>query len=142
MFSKSNLLATLAAGILNFIGGYLIWGIVTTDFFAQHAGSATGVMKDPIDLVHIAIGCFIQAFIMSTIYSKWARGIHSAKEGFEFGALIGVFTGFGIGLIMYGTSNFMDLTGVLVEGLIEIVYYGIIGVVIALIYKSTSKKID
>ncbi len=140
MFSKSNLLATLAAGILNFIGGYLVWGIATADFFAQHAGSATGVMKDPIDLVHIAIGCFIQAFIMSTIYSKWARGIHSAKEGFEFGALVGVFTGFGIGLIMYGTANFMDLTGVLTEGLIEIVYYGVIGIIIALVYKATSKK--
>jgi hypothetical protein len=140
MFSKSNLLATLAAGIFNFIGGYLIWGIATTDFFAQHAGSATGVMKDPVDLVFIAIGCFIQAFIMSTIYGKWARGIHSAKEGFEFGALIGVFTGFGVGLIMYGSSNFSDLTGVLVEGMIEIVYYGIIGMIIALVYKATSKK--
>jgi len=140
MFSKSNLLATLAAGIFNFLGGYLIWGIATTDFFAQHAGSATGVMKDPVDMVHIALGCFIQAFFMSAIYSKWARGIHSAKEGFQFGAMVGAFTGFGIGLIMYGTSNFSDLTGILVEGLIEVVYYGVIGVIIALVYKATSKK--
>jgi hypothetical protein len=32
MFSKSNLLATLVAGIFNFIRGYIVW-VVTSVFF-------------------------------------------------------------------------------------------------------------
>ena len=140
MFSKSNFLATLAAGLFNFFGGYLLWGIATVDFFFQHEGIATDVMKENPDMVFLALGCFVQAFFMSTIYSKWARGIHSAKEGFEFGALVGAFTGFGIGLLMYGVANLSDLTGVLAEGVLEIIFTGIAGVIIALVYKSTSKK--
>jgi len=140
MFSKSNLLATLAAGLFNFFGGYLVWGIATADFFDQHAGSATGVMKDEPNMIYLALGCFVQAFFMSTIYSKWARGVHSAKEGFEFGALVGAFTGFGIGLLMYGVGNLSDLTGVLAEGVLEVIFTGIVGVIIALVYKATSKK--
>ena len=139
MFSKSNLLATLATGIFLFLGGYLIWGVLTVDFFSQHAGSATGVMKEPIDMVHVALGNLFQAFFLSTIYSKWARGVHSAKGGFEFGALVGAFMGIGIGLLWFGVANLSDLTGVAVEAILDIVFMGIAGVVIALVYKATSK---
>ncbi len=140
MFSKSNLLATLAAGIFFFLGGYLLWGILTVDFFAGHAGSATGVMKDTPDLIYIAVGCLLQAFFMSLIYGKWARGIHSAKEGFQFGALVGAFTGFGIGILMYGVTNLSDMTAVFAEGVLEVIFTGIGGAIIALVYKSTSSE--
>ncbi len=139
MFSKSNLLATLASGIFLFFGGYLIWGILTVDFFAEHAGSATGVMKDPGDLVYIVIGSLLQAFFMSTIYSKWARGVHSAKEGLEVGALVGAFIGLGLGVLWYGIANMSDLTGVFAEAVLDIIFMGIAGVIIAVVYKATSK---
>ncbi|PCH49466.1 MAG: hypothetical protein COB01_11430 [Lutibacter sp.] len=138
MFSKSNLLATLVGSIFLFLGGYLIWGVLTVDFFAQHAGSATGVQKEP-DLLFVAIGCLIEAFFLSTIYGKWASGNHSAKEGFIFGALIGAFFGFGEGLIWYGTTNLSDFTGVLASGILNTIFVGIAGVIIAMVYKSTTK---
>lgn len=140
MFSKSNLLATLASGIFLFFGGYLVWMVLTADYFAAHAGSATGVWKDPSDMLYIVLGCLIQAFFLSAIYSKWASGVHSVKSGFEFGALVGAFTGFGMGLLWYATSNLSaDIISVLVEGVIEVIFYGITGAIIALVYKATSK---
>ena len=138
MFSKSNLIATAVTGIFLFLGGYLIWGILTVDFFAQHAGSATGVNKEP-DLLFVAIGCLIEAFFLSTIYGKWARGIHSAKEGFELGALVGAFVGFGEGLIWFGTTNLSDLTGFLASGFLNTIFVGLAGALVAVIYKSTTK---
>lgn len=47
-----------------------------------------------------------------------------------------------MGLLNYGVNDLMDLTGHIVEGVIEIVFYGIIGAVIALVYKATAKKSD
>jgi hypothetical protein len=140
MFSKSNLLATLAAGIYFFIAGYLIWGVLTVDFFTEHAGSASGVMKEELDMVFIAIGCLLQALFLSKVYSKWARGVHSAKEGLEFGALIGAFMGLGMGLLWYGTSNLTDLTGVFAEAVLDIIFMAIGGAIIAVVYKSTSSE--
>ena len=140
MFSKSNLLATLAGGIYFFIAGYLIWGVLTVDFFAEHAGSATGVMKDPGDMVFIALGCLLEALFLSTVYGKWARGVHTLKQGIEFGALIGAFIGLGMGFLWYGVSNLSDLTGVFAEAVLDIIFMDIGGAIIAVVYRSTSSE--
>ena len=137
MFSKSNVLATLVAAIAMFLLGFLIWGVATADFFAQH--SSNDLMKDPPIMGFIFLGNLVGAFALSSLYGKWARGQHSAKEGFEFGAWIGVFVGIGMGLVWYATSEWMDLTGHLVQAVIDIVYYGVIGLIIAVVYKATSK---
>ncbi len=137
MFSKSNVLATLAAAIAMFLLGYLIWGVITVDLFEQYV--VGDVMKDPPDFVFILLGNLFQAFAMSTLYGKWARGNHSAKQGAELGIWFGIFVGLGVWFVQYATTNFMDLTGYLIEAALEIVYYALIGIVIALVYKATSK---
>ncbi|WP_222981845.1 hypothetical protein [Flagellimonas meishanensis] len=140
MFSKSNLLATLVGAIVMFFLGYLIWGIATVDFFAEH--TIVNTMKEVPNLGLIALGNLVGAFVLSTLYSKWARGHHSVSEGFQFGAWIGVFVGVGMGLIWYATAEWMDLTGHVVEAIIDIIFYGIIGAIIAVIYQKTAAKKD
>ena len=138
MFSKQNLLATLAGFATLFVLGYLIWGVATADFFEAHA--LNNVMKDPPDMLFIALGNLCGAFALSSIYGKWARGIHSMKEGFQFGVWIGIFIGLGMGLLQYGVMELSDLTGYLVEAVIDVAYFGIVGCVIALVYKATAQK--
>ncbi|RDY59455.1 hypothetical protein [Flagellimonas nanhaiensis] len=138
MFSKSNLLATLVGAVVMFFLGYLIWGIATVDFFADH--TIVNTMKEVPNLGLIALGNLIGAFALSTLYSKWARGHHSMSEGFQFGAWIGVFVGIGMGLIWYATADWMDMTGHIAEAVIDIIYYGIIGAVIGLVYQKTAAK--
>lgn len=58
----------------------------------------------------------------------------STKNGFEFGAWIGIFIGLGLGLLWFSTSELMDTTGTLVEAIIDIIFYGIIGGIIGLTY--------
>ena len=138
MFSKSNLLATLVGAIVMFFLGYLIWGLATVDFFTEH--TIVNTMKETPDLVLIAVSNLIGAFILSTLYSKWARGHHSLGQGFEFGALIGAFVGLSMGLLWYATANMMDLTAHVVEAILDVIFYGIVGISIALAYQKTAKK--
>ncbi len=138
MFSKSNLLATLVGTIVMFFLGYLIWGIATVDFFEEH--SIINTMKEVPDMGMIALSNLIAVFALSTLYGKWARGHHSLSQGFQFGVWIGVFTGLGLGLLNYGTTELMDLTGYMVEAVLEIVFYGILGAIIAFVYQKTASK--
>lgn len=138
MFSKSNLLATLVGGIAMFVLGYVLWGMLGESLNADNV--LTNVMKAEPDFIHLFLGCLISAFAMSTLYGKWARGHHSAKEGAEFGIWIGIFVGLGMGLIWFATSTMMNFTGHLIDAVLNIIYYILIGVIIALIYKATSKK--
>lgn len=138
MFSKSNLLATLAGTVTMFLLGYLIWGIATVDLMEGY--TLNSLMKDPPDFLFILLGNLFCAFAISTIYGKWARGHHSAKEGAELGVLFGIFVGFGIWFIQYATMEWMELTGYLINGVLEIIFYTVAGIVIALVYKATSAK--
>lgn len=136
MFSKSNVLATIIGFVVMFLLGYAIWGIATVEFFEAHATNS--IMKDPPDMLFIALGNLISVFAISTIYGKWAAGNYSATNGFSFGIWIGIFVGLGMGLLWYGTSELMDLTGHITEALIDILFYGIIGAVIGFVYQKTS----
>lgn len=138
MFSKSNLLATLTGGVAMFVLGYVLWGMIGESLNGDNV--LTNVMKVEPDFIHLFLGCLISAFVMSTIYGKWARGHHSVKEGAEFGIWVGVFVGVGMGLIFFATSTMMNFTGHLIDAVLNIIYYLVIGIIIALIYKSTSSK--
>ncbi|WP_343488038.1 hypothetical protein [Allomuricauda sp. d1] len=138
MFSKSNLIATLVTAVVMFFLGFVIWGVALESFFKSHM--ITDVSKEPMEFPLIAVSQLVGAFILCSIYRKWARGHHSASEGFEFGIAVGAFTGIAMGLMWYATSTMMDFTGFIAEAIVEIVYYGIVGAVIALVYKATSKK--
>ncbi|WP_445384015.1 hypothetical protein ACT6NV_08300 [Robiginitalea sp. IMCC44478] len=140
MFSKQNLLATVAATIAMFILGYLIWGMALMSFFEEH--SIVDVMKsdEEMSLGMIFLGNLATAFALSTLYGKWARGHHSAAQGFQFGAWVGFLIGVGMGLVWLGTSNFMDMTGHIAEAIVDILYYGVTGAIIALIYTASAPK--
>lgn len=138
MFTKQNLLATLAGFVTMFLLGFVIWGMALTGFFQEH--SINDVMKDPPDLITIALGNLIATFALSSLYGKWARGVHSLSEGFQFGLWIGIFVGLGLGLLWCGTTELMDTTGYVVEAVLDILFYAIIGAVIAVVYKATASK--
>lgn len=138
MFSKANIISTIVATIWGFAGGYLLWGILADPILQDHIGSATGIMKDPPDFIHLLIGCLIQAFAFSTIYSKWANGNFSAGNGLNLGVWVGVLMGLGSGLINFATSNMLDLTGTLLNGVIYIVFFAVMGLLVGSVYNKTS----
>ena len=140
MFTKQNLLATAVAAVVMFLLGYLLWGIALDSIMKAH--TITNVMKpdEEMNMGLIFLGNLSAALAMATLYGKWARGYHGVAEGFTFGALIGMIIGLGMGFVWLGTSNFMDTTGHIIEAITDIVYYGIAGMVISLVYKATTKK--
>ncbi len=138
MFSKQHLLATLVATVTMFFLGYLIWGVATVDYFEGH--SINNVMKDPPLFQWIIAAHLVASFALCVIYGKWARGYHSMGGGFQFGIWVGIFAGLGVGLVWYATTEMMDLQGHLVSALLDIIYYGIVGMVIGLMFKATQPK--
>lgn len=137
MFSKKNLLASLAGFSVIFLFGYVVWGLVLEEFFIRH--TLIPPAKPFPNLFFVVLGNLFGAFAMASVYRRWAHGAYQLREGFRFGCWIGAFVGLGIGLLNYGVMEVMDLTGHLVDAFIEIFFYGIIGTVIAWVYKSLSK---
>jgi len=134
MFSKANLVSTIVTTIWGCAGGFLLWGILADPFLADHLGSATGLMKEPLDVVHLILGCLVQGFAFSTLYGKWASDGASASNGMNFGIWVGILIGLGGGLINFATGNMLDIVGTLANAVVYVVFFAIMGLLAGLIY--------
>ncbi len=134
MLTKTNLISTLATTFWAFFGGFLLWVVIGDPLLKDNMLTA-GLMRDPADYIFLILGCFITAFVFSTVYSKWALSVHSMSQGLQFGIWLGIFIGFGSGFIDYATSNILNLNGTLINGGVYIVHFGIMGVIASIIYK-------
>jgi hypothetical protein len=97
-------------------------------------GTAAGVPKEMPEWGILALGCLIQGFTFSSIFKEWGANKYATSDGVKYGILIGILVGFGNELINYSTTNVLDLTGALVNGLIYAVFYAIMGFLAGLIY--------
>ena len=127
-------LSAVAATIVFFICGFLIFGLLIGQDFAPYAAvyrSQAGMQQHaPIGI----ISSFIAMFVMSFIYAKGYEGGSGLMEGFRFGALIGLFLACKCVADEYVTLNIGGklavemAAGVLVE-------MAIVGMVIGMVYK-------
>ncbi len=60
------------------------------------------------------------------------------SKGVYLGIWIGILLGFGNGIIDFSTMGVLDITGTLVNGLIYVVHFSIMGALASLVYSKTS----
>jgi hypothetical protein len=139
MNSNKSLLAGIAGGVVLFLLGYLIYGILLSDFMKTHAGTATGVARNANDymLWLIAVGNLIYAFLLVYIFGK--AGISSVGNGFATAAIVGLLTTASSSFINYATSNILTGSGMAADIIAFAILSGIAGAVIAWV-KGTGKK--
>src|SRR4051794_32885032 len=140
MNTKKFFIGTLAGGIAFFLVGYLIYGLALSGFFIGHSTAASGSMKQMNEIVWWALilGNFSSAALLSYVFLKLGN-IGSFGSGAGTGAAIGFFVTFSMDMIRYATANTLDLTGTIVDVLVGIVMYAIVGGLIgAIIGKGTT----
>ena len=79
------------------------------------------------EMNYIALGVLVEAYPLSVIYSKWAKGEYNLRSGIKMGALLGLFVGLGINMVTIGTLELMDIQGSLVDAVWNIIYFGVAG---------------
>ena len=134
MFSKPRIISTFASFSIIFFFPWIFYAYLAVDFFESQV--ITDVSRgDDMLLIPLTIGCLIMAYLFSSIYEKWGVGSYSLLSGFNFGVLIGLFFGAGIGLVIYGTEMRITATGHLVDAIFWIVTYAITGIMASIVYK-------
>lgn len=104
----------IAAGVVFFFLGWLLYGMLLADTFANYAGTATGVSKgQEVEMLWLIIGNLAIGIFLA-MACGWA-GASSAASGATVGFWFGLLIGIGIDGILLGTTNIMLPMGAVID---------------------------
>ena len=122
--NKKCILATLAGGVALFVLGYVFYGLLLADFFANDT------MTETPNYLALAGGQLAGGGLLALVLS-W-RGAEGPVEAFKAGAGVGVLYSLSMGLTMFGTTEGLNtMTTVIGDAVVMLVMYGIGGMVVA-----------
>jgi hypothetical protein len=94
---------------------------------------AAGDMRDPPLFWAVIAGYLIVALIMAYMYPKGYEGGSPVREGFKFGAMIGIVWWLASQLVLYGATE-STFTLVYVDGGWHIFEQGVAGIALAMVH--------
>ena len=133
MVNKNCVLAILAAFVTMFVLGYVAYEPLLGGFFADNAGTATGVIKDAPVFWQIIIGQLSASTLL--VYALSWKGAENAADGFKAGALVGLLLSLYFGFMTLGTMNTSTMNAALVDAVVSVVLWGVAGAVATVVLK-------
>ena len=130
MNTKKLLLAWLATFVVTFVLAGLWHVVLLGDFYRTND---VALARAEQNMLFVALGQLILAFLMAFAYPIGYKGGSPVKEGFRFGALIGIIWMLPWSVQMHGLWNY-PLAGIIVDSPWHVIQEGIGGIVIGLIY--------
>lgn len=124
---KNFIVAGLVGGIINFLLGWLFYGILFKEYFLTDGQE---------NMLFITLGSFTFGFFVSYIFVRWAA-ISNWSTGFKAGAVIGLFISLYMNFFTNAMINTPDYKTMALDVVISIIISGLVGVAVAL---SNSKK--
>ena len=134
MNTQKFLVSGIVGGIVSFLGGYLIYGLLMDSFFINNPGTVSvGVMRNMHDFVWLSLclGSLLQGLFISYIFNKWAN-ISTLGAGAIAGLIIGFFMSSSFDSMMYATTNIMSKKGALGDIVCTTILAGMIGAAVGM----------
>jgi len=119
---KNLLVSGIVGGIVNFLLGWLFYGILFNDIYPE---------GEDMNLVFTFLGCLTFGLFIAFIFTKWA-GIKAPLTGMKAGAVVGFFTSLSMNFFMYSNMP-VNYQNIVLDVVISIVIGSLVGASVALI---------
>lgn len=140
---KKLIYATLAGSVVQFLLGWLIYGLLLADFMDTHSTHYEGLMKDMNTgsfIILIFISGLIMSFLIAFIFQRWAK-FEKFFMGLTAGMLLGFFFALAYDLSGFAMMNLYSVSAMIADVIANTVVVGIVGAVIAWILGFKSKAV-
>jgi len=134
--TQRYVLGTVVGGLVLFFVGYLVFGIALAGFFAANAGSATGVTREPFNLVALAIGQLAWGAALTAVLD-WSR-TSSVGGAVKVGAVVGLLFFLGFDLTIYATTNVQNLTAAMADAVLSAILFAVASAAIVSVSRNRS----
>jgi hypothetical protein len=122
---------TIFGGILYFLLGWLVWGILLMDFFLDNTNQCAN-RPDGVMIWWAMIMSTLLVALLLTLFLNWAKA-KSMADGLITGAIFGSLFTATIDLSFWSmTTMYNSLIPILVEIAVSAVLYALVGMVIVL----------
>lgn len=137
MNSKTFLIG-IAGGIIVFLTGFLIYGILLMDYFGTSMNTYPGLLKEPMEIWAIGVGNVIWGILLA--YFLNTVKVESSIQGAIQGASLFFLFGLGTDFIFFGQYNLMPLSLAFIDALCMALIGGIAGAAIGWMLGKKSGK--
>ncbi|WP_396170396.1 hypothetical protein [Flavobacterium sp.] len=119
---KNFLVAGIVGGIVNFLLGWVFYGMLFNDIYPE---------GEEMNLVLTFLGCLTSGLFVAFIFTKWAS-ITMPLTGLKAGAIIGFFTSLSMNFFMY-SNKAVNYQNIALDVVISIVMGALAGAAVAFI---------
>jgi len=140
---KKLILATLAGSVVQFLLGWLVYGLLLANFMNSHTTHYDGLIKDMNSgsfVILIFISGLVMSFLITFIFQRWAKFDNYIK-GLTAGMLLGFFIALAYDLSSLAMMNMISVSAMVVDVIANTVVVGIVGAVIACVLGFKSKNV-
>ena len=128
---KKLLTGGIVGGILYFLLGWLIYGMLLMDFMNNHPGTAGNVNKAEPDFLYLIIGNLAMGFLLAYVFVK--SSISSLAAGLVTGGIVGLLVCVGVDSVIYATTTIASKTAMAVDVAAFTVMSAIVGAVVGMV---------
>ncbi|MBI1782543.1 MAG: hypothetical protein HYR66_14450 [Sphingobacteriales bacterium] len=135
--NTKTLAGGLIIGVLAFLLGWLIFGMLLMNFYQSNTTSYAGLMKDPMEIWAIAVANLAFGLMMAYVFNL--GNINTPGKGFTTGLILGLLMTIGFDLFLYSQYHLMNKKLIGVDIAASAVFDGVLGAVLGWWFGRNSK---
>jgi len=141
---KKLILAAFAGSVIQFLLGWLIYGLLLTNFMDSQTTHYDGLIKDMNTgsfMILVYLAGLAMSFLLAFIFQRWAK-FESIVKGLTGGMILGFFIALSYDLNSFSMMNLISVNAMIVDVIAYTVIIGIVGAIIAWILGYKSKDVQ
>ena len=138
------ILAAIAGSVVQFLLGWLIYGILLANFMDSQTTHYDGLIKDMDTgsfMILVYLAGLAMSFLLAFIFQRWAK-FESILKGLTGGMILGFFIALSYDLNSFSMMNLISVNAMIVDVIAYTVIIGIVGAIIAWILGYKSKDVQ
>ncbi|MBS1574243.1 MAG: hypothetical protein JST09_02970 [Bacteroidetes bacterium] len=126
--NTKTLLGALIAGVVAFLLGWLIFGILMMDYYTANMVQYPGLFKNPPEIWAIAIANIAWGILYALIFN--IANVRSVSKGFSTGLTLALLMVLGFNLFMYAQMNLYNTKILAIDTVLNALLGGLTGAVL------------
>jgi len=140
---KKLILAAIAGSVIQFMLGWLIYGLLLANFMNSQTTHYDGLIKDMNTgsfMIIVYLAGLAMSFLLAFIFQRWAK-FESLLKGLTGGMILGFFIALSYDLNSFSMMNLISVNAMIVDVIAYTVIIGIVGAIIAWVLGYKSEKV-